>query len=365
MAEPGWYQDPENPTVNRFYDGQQWTERRQPKNESPAAGMASAQSFGAQQHAPSGPGAVNPDSPFASGTSDFSAAAFGKAGSNGFTRIGLFVGTNIAMVATFSILAAAIGLDPVGIGGMAVFACVLGMGSAFFSLAMSKKIAIRATRCRLIESPVDEGERWLFDRVQDLSSRAGIGMPDVAIFPDNAANAFATGAKRDDALVAVSTGLLTQMDASEIEAVLAHEIAHVANGDMITSTLLQGVLNTIVIFVARIVALPFRRIGRFAYFLAYMAIQFVLGFFASMIVTWFSRRREYRADAGAAMLVGPGPMIAALQSLQGDNVEAELPDKVAAFGIRNSSRKNWVNRVLSTHPALEDRISKLQQGPVG
>ncbi len=353
MAAPGWYDDPQDPNSSRYFDGQQWTEQRQPKGvtSQPAPGKDNPRSF-------------NPDSPFASGTSDFSASAFGKIGSNGFSRAGLFVGTNLAVVATFSLLAAAVGLDPAGIGGIAMLSCLIGMGSAFFSLAMSKKMAIKATGCRLIETPNGDGERWLYETVQDLSNRAGIGMPDVGIFPSNPANAFATGAKRDEALVAVSTGLLQQMNAKEIEAVLAHEIAHVANGDMITSTLLQGVLNSIVIFIARIVALPFQRIGRFAYFLAYMAIQFVLGFLASMIVTWFSRRREYRADAGAAMLVGPGPMISALESLRSDNVEAELPDKIAAFGIRNSARKNWTNRVLSTHPAIEDRIAKLQQGPI-
>lgn len=290
--------------------------------------------------------------------------AFGKASSSGFMRVGLFLGTNMAVVALLTALAAIFGIQPSGIMGIAIMSLLFGMGGAFISLMMSKKMALKSTGAVLISSDTqDPTQRWLYESVQDLSNRAGIGMPDVALFPSDAPNAFATGAKRDDALVAVSVGLLRGMNKSEVEAVLAHEIAHIANGDMITMTLIQGVLNSVVILISRLVAQviasTMKRGGRGMYFMIVMALQMVLGFFASMIVMWFSRRREFRADSGAAALVGAEPMQAALAKLKQDTQSAVLPDEIAAFGIRTSEREGIMRKLLTSHPALDDRIAAL------
>lgn len=290
--------------------------------------------------------------------------AFGKASSSGVMRVGLFLGTNMAVVALLTALAAIFGIQPQGIMGIAIMSLLFGMGGAFISLMMSKKMALRSTGATVISPDTqDPTQRWLYETVEDLSNRAGIGMPDVAIFASEAPNAFATGAKRDDALVAVSVGLLRGMNKDEVQAVLAHEIAHIANGDMITMTLIQGVLNSIVILISRliaqVIASAMNRGGRGAYFMIVMVLQLVLGFLASMIVMWFSRRREYRADSGAAALVGAAPMQAALAKLKNDSQSAVLPDEIAAFGIRTSERPGPMRKLLTSHPALDDRIAAL------
>ncbi len=277
-------------------------------------------------------------------------------------RVGLFLGTNLAVVAVATVLAAAFGINPSGILGITIFSVVIGMGGSFISLLMSKSMAKRGTGAQVITEPANEVEQWLLTTVRSLSDRAGIGMPEVAVFPSDAPNAFATGAKRDDALVAVSTGLMRAMDRREVEAVLAHEVAHIANGDMITLSLIQGVTNSIVILVSRIVA-GFVRDSRMAYFAVLLALQFGLGLLASMIVMWFSRKREYRADAGAAALVGPAPMIAALARLDqasGNPAQQELPDEIAAFGIRSKARQGLRASLFSSHPSIESRIQHLQ-----
>ncbi len=283
----------------------------------------------------------------------------GKASSSGFMRMGLFLGTNMAVMALATVVAAVLGIDPAGITGIALFSLVIGMGGAFVSLLMSKRMAKRSTKAQVIETPSNDVERWLVSTVERLAGQAGIGMPEVAIFPSATPNAFATGAKRDDALVAVSVGLLNSMDQREVEAVLAHEIAHIANGDMITLTLIQGVLNSIVILVSRLVAAVFRD-NRMIYFATIMALQFGLGFLASMIVMWFSRRREFRADAGAAALVGPQAMASALARLDSSGPGQDLPEEIAAFGIKSSAGQGAMRKLLSSHPAIPDRIAALQ-----
>ena len=218
----------------------------------------------------------------------------------------------------------------------------------------------------LIEQPTNDTERWLLATVERLPRDAGIDTPEVAIFPSDAPNAFATGAKRNDSLVAVSTGLFRSMNADEIEAVLAHEVAHVANGDMVTLTLIQGVVNTFVILLSRILAsflANFLTRGRSSgggiYFLCVIVLQIVLGFFASMIVMWFSRRREFRADSGSAALTSNTKMISALQALQRSTTEAHLPDEVEAMGIQESGGGTR-RKLVASHPPLEDRIAALR-----
>jgi len=225
------------------------------------------------------------------------------------TRVLLFLATNFAVVLVLSVVMSALGMNQQGLLPTILFASVFGMGGSLISLLMSKGMALRSTGARVIEQASNAEESWLVDTVARQAQAAGIGMPDVAIFDSPAPNAFATGAKRDDALVAVSTGLLRTMDRNEVEAVLAHEVSHVANGDMVTLTLIQGVVNTFVIVFARVVAGALSRGGDgrgggAGYFLAYMAAQAVLGFLASLIVMWFSRWREFRADAGGASLAG-------------------------------------------------------------
>jgi heat shock protein HtpX len=273
-------------------------------------------------------------------------------------RIGLFLATNFAVLVVLSIVLNLLGLNQQGTGGMLVFAAIFGMGGAFISLLMSKSMAARAVGAQLIEQPANAAERWLVETVQRQAEAAGIGMPDVAVFDSPSPNAFATGANKDDALVAVSTGLLRHMSQDEVEAVLAHEVSHVANGDMVTLALLQGVMNTFVMVFAHVLAAAIDRDSRgrgAGYYLGYFAAQAVLGFLASLVVMWFSRHREYRADAGGARLAGRHKMIAALERLQQQSQPEALPDTVEAFGIAGG-----LGSLLSTHPPLEQRIAALR-----
>jgi len=273
-------------------------------------------------------------------------------------RILLFLATNVAVLVMASIVMAvltALGVIPENMpyASLLVWCALFGFGGSFISLALSKWIAKRSTRARVIEKPANEIEQWLLSAVERQAEKAGIGMPEVAIFNSPDPNAFATGMFRNNALVAVSTGLLQLMGRSEVEAVLGHEVSHVANGDMVTLTLIQGVLNTFVIFVARIIASQFDR-GRF---LIYIALQMVFGVLASVVVAWFSRRREYRADAGGAQIESPAAMASALNRLRTvQDARSQLPDGLAAFGIRGGG----MMKLLSTHPPLEQRIARLE-----
>jgi len=282
------------------------------------------------------------------------------------TRVFLFLATNFAVITVLSIVMGILGVDQQGMLPMIIFASVFGMGGSLISLLLSKGMALRSTGARVIESPANATESWLVETVRKQAAGVNIGMPDVAIFDSPAPNAFATGAKRDDALVAVSSGLLNTMNRDEVEAVLAHEISHVANGDMVTLTLIQGVVNTFVIVFARLVAGVMSRgsDGRssgFGYFAAYMLAQAVLGFLASLIVMWFSRWREFRADAGGASLAGRNKMIAALERLKSGQ-PGQLPDSMAAFGISPSVRQG-LGALLRTHPPLSERIAALRELP--
>ena len=286
-------------------------------------------------------------------------------------RIFLFIATNLAVLLILSIVinvvCSAFGIQQNSIGGILVLAAIFGFGGSFISLWISKWMALRTTGATVIEQPKNAQEQWLLSTVQRLASAAGIGMPQVAIFPSNDINAFATGAKRDNALVAVSSGLLHSMSQDEAEAVLGHEISHIANGDMVTLTLIQGVLNTFVIFLARIIAMAIdnflRRdddgegLGIFAYMAVVFVLEIFFGLIASVIVMWFSRQREYRADAGGAALTGKYKMIAALRRLQ-NNVEPELEGSLAAFGI--AGKKPGVAEWFMSHPPLEKRIQALE-----
>ncbi len=283
-----------------------------------------------------------------------------------FSRIVLFSLTNIAVIAVLSIVMRIFGIDQ-ALGqntmGLLVMTAVFGMGGAFISLAMSKSMAKRSTGAQVIEQPQNEQQQWLLETVRQQAEQAGIGMPEVAVYQSPDVNAFATGMKKDDALVAVSTGLLNNMRRNEAEAVLAHEVSHVANGDMVTLTLIQGVVNTFVMFFARIVAgvLSGGREGRngMAYFAMVMLMQMVLGLFATMIVSWFSRHREFRADEGGGALSGNANMIAALQRLQKVHAPTDLPEQMAAFGISGVPSK--FSHLFASHPPLEDRIAALQK----
>lgn len=241
-------------------------------------------------------------------------------------------------------------------GQFLVFAAVAGFGGSIVSLLMSKSMAIRGAGVQLIKDPRNETERWLLDTVSRQAKEAGIGMPDVGIFHTPQMNAFATGASRNNALVAVSSGLLENMRREEAEAVMAHEIAHVANGDMITLTLIQGVLNVFVLFLARALALVIDRDGRgFGYFIGFIVGQVIFGFLASVIVSYFSRRREFRADDGGARYASREGMIGALKRLQ-QGQAGELPKQLAAFGINSG-----VKSLFATHPPLQDRIAALEK----
>ena len=283
-------------------------------------------------------------------------------------RIVLFLATNLAIVIVLTIFLNIIGVDSRSTAGALIIAAVFGMGGSFISLAMSKWIAKSATGAQVIEQPGNATERWLVDTVKRQARQAGIGMPEVAIYDSPDINAFATGMKRNDSLIAVSTGLLEKMSADEAEAVLGHEVSHVANGDMITLALIQGVLNTFVIFLARMVASMIDSVmqnndeeGGLG-FLGYMAVtivmEIILGFLASIIVMWFSRKREFRADAGGAQLADRNKMISALERLRVAHEPSHLPEQIAAFGIQGKGK--GLARLLMSHPPLEERIEALR-----
>ena len=289
-------------------------------------------------------------------------------------RVFLFLATNIAVLVVLSIVLSLIGfegiLDEQGVdlnlGQLLVFAAIFGFGGSFISLAIAKWSAKRMTGAKVITQPSGPVETWLFETVRRQAREAGIGMPEVAIYDAPEPNAFATGARRDHALVAVSTGLLRGMKREEVEAVLAHEVSHVANGDMVTLTLIQGVVNTFVIFFSRVIGhlvdrLVFRteRGHGPGFWIVTIVAQIFLGILASIIVMWFSRQREFRADAGGARLAGRERMIAALERLkQGHN--ATLPDQLAAFGI-SGHRASGFKRLFMTHPPLDERIAALRR----
>jgi len=275
----------------------------------------------------------------------------------------LFLGTNLAIVLVLgvflNILLPILGIQAGNTTGLLVIAFVFGMGGSFISLLLSKWMAKRATGAKVIEQPSSDAERWLMGTVERLAKQANIGMPEVAVFPSPDVNAFATGANRDNSMVAVSVGLLRSMDQNEAEAVLAHEISHIANGDMVTMALVQGVLNTFVIFFARVIAQALVRGGNnqgsyLAYFGVTMVLEMVFGVLASIVAMWFSRQREFRADAGSAKLVGAPKMIAALQRLKGSH-DSELDGQLVAFGIKGKARE-----LFASHPSLDDRIAALR-----
>ena len=288
-------------------------------------------------------------------------------------RILLFVLTNIAVVAVLSIVLSVLGVDRflsaqgLNVGMLLVFSLVVGFTGSIISLLMSKPMAKWSTGARVVDVPENATEQWLVDTVRRLAHGAGIGMPEVAVY-DGEPNAFATGAFKNEALVAVSTGLLMNMTREEVEAVLGHEVAHIANGDMVTMTLIQGVVNTFVVFFSRVVGYLVDRAlsrndqestGGIGYTITVIVCQIVFGLLASMIVAWFSRQREFRADAGSAKLLGSRqPMINALARL-GSMHEAALPQSVAALGINHSS---GFFELFSTHPPIEERIAALQRG---
>lgn len=287
-------------------------------------------------------------------------------------RIVLFLGTNLAIVLVLSVTLRLLGVEPylnqqgLNLGSLLIFAAVFGMGGAFISLALSKWMAKRMMGARVIEQPQTPMEHWLVQTVQRQSQAAGIGMPEVAVFESPQVNAFATGMSRNQALVAVSTGLLGSMSRDEAEAVLGHEISHIANGDMVTLALIQGVVNTFVIFLARVIGYAVDRLvfktergSGPAFFIAYIAAELVLGCLASIIVMWFSRQREFRADRGGAQLAGRGKMIAALKRLQLAAGQPALPERMAAFGIAGGG-SSGLKRLFLSHPPLEERISALE-----
>ncbi|WP_409476677.1 protease HtpX [Stenotrophomonas sp. Y-13] len=285
-----------------------------------------------------------------------------------FTRIGLFLLTNLAVLVLAGIVMSVLRVNPAQMSGLLVMAAIFGFGGSIISLLLSKFMAKRGTGAVVIAEPRNATERWLLDTVARQAKAAGIGMPEVAVYDGPEINAFATGANRNNALVAVSTGLLHNMSEDEAEAVLGHEIAHVANGDMITMALLQGVLNTFVIVLARVVggiidsALSGNRDGGrgFAYYIIVFVLEMVFGLFATMIAMWFSRRREFRADAGGASLAGRQKMIAALERLKLNHGQSTLPTQIAAFGIAGSTAK----KLFLSHPPLEERIAALRSSTV-
>jgi len=285
-------------------------------------------------------------------------------------RIFLFVLTNLAVVVVLGIVASLLGVNRyltangLNLGALLAFAAIMGFGGAFISLLLSKPIAKWSSGVQVIEQPRNADEAWIVETVRRFADQAGIGMPEVGIFEGDP-NAFATGAFRNNALVAVSTGLLQGMTREEVEAVIGHEVAHVANGDMVTMTLLQGVMNTFVVFLSRVIGYLVdgwlnrgeQRSGPgIGYFVTTIVLDILLGFLAAIIVAWFSRRREFRADRGSAQLMGRRqPMINALARL-GGMVPGELPKSIQAFGITSG-----VGKLFSTHPPIEERIAALQQ----
>ncbi|AEG32014.1 protease HtpX [Thiomicrospira cyclica] len=287
-------------------------------------------------------------------------------------RIGLFLLTNIAVIAIASIVLSLLGVGStlqangvdLALGNLLIFAAVFGFAGSFVSLALSKFMAKKMTGAQVIENPRNADEQWLVDTVRRQAEKAGIGMPEVAIYNAPDPNAFATGMSKNKALVAVSTGLLRNMTRNEVEAVLGHEVAHIANGDMITMALVQGVVNTFVIFFARIAGHFVDRVilknesgHGIGYFVASFIFEIIFGILASIITMWFSRRREFHADNGGAYLAGKENMIAALRRLQMMQ-PGELPDQMAAFGISN--RPSKLGALFMSHPPLEDRIAALE-----
>ena len=288
----------------------------------------------------------------------------------------LLVLTNIAVLITAGIVFELLGLPQwlasrgiaASLPSLLIISAVFGMAGSFISLLASKWIAKRSMRLRVLDAPQSQTEQWLVQTVARQAQAAGIGMPEVAIYEDATPNAFATGASRDKALVAVSTGLVRGMTTDEVEGVLAHEVSHIANGDMVALTLIQGVLNTFVLFFSFIVGMlvdSFLRRGEddrgpgIGSFVARMAAQVVFGMLASVVVMWFSRQREFRADAGGARLASPNKMIGALERLK-TRESAPLPDSLAAFGISTSKTGGGFARLFMTHPPLDDRIERLR-----
>ncbi len=290
-------------------------------------------------------------------------------------RILLFLGTNIAVLVVLSVVMQLLGIESMlneqgtqlDLQALLIFSAVIGFSGSFISLAISKWSAKRLTGAQVIETPRNAAESWLLNTVQRQAQLAGISMPEVAIYDSPEVNAFATGARRNNALVAVSTGLLTRMHEDEVEAVLAHEVSHVANGDMVTLALIQGVVNTFVVFLSRIVGflvdrLVFRTERGYGpgFFIASIVAQIVLGILASMIVMWFSRQREFRADAGGAKLAGRDKMIRALERLRQAHEPSQLPESMQAFGI-SAGRATGFRQLFMSHPPLEHRIAALKQ----
>ncbi|MFW2374552.1 MAG: protease HtpX [Gammaproteobacteria bacterium] len=292
-----------------------------------------------------------------------------------FGRIGLFLMTNLAVLFVLSISMRLLGVDQMlassdtgmHMTGLLIMASIIGFTGSFISLAISKWMAKRSMGVEIITQPRDKHEQWLLSTVQRQAQQAGIGMPEVGVFNSATPNAFATGMNRNNALVAVSSGLLQHMSSDEVEAVLGHEMSHVANGDMVTMGLLQGVLNTFVIFFSRLIGTLVDRVvfknergyGP-GYWIVSIIAELILGIIAAIIANWFSRRREFRADAGGAALAGRQKMIAALQRLQSlQRKESGMPAEMAAFGI-NGGLKHGLSQLLMTHPPLEKRIAALQ-----
>ena len=287
-------------------------------------------------------------------------------------RILLFVLTNVAVVAVLGIVASLLGVNRyltsngLNLGALLGYALVIGFGGAIISLLISKPMAKWSSGVQVIDQPRNQDEAWIVETVRKFADKAGIGMPEVGIFEGDP-NAFATGAFKNSALVAVSTGLLESMTHEEIEAVIGHEVAHIANGDMVTMTLIQGVMNTFVVFLSRVIGYAVDSFLRkndsentgpgIGYMVTTVVLDILLGFVAAIIVAWFSRQREFRADAGAAQLMGrKQPMINALARLGGVHT-AELPKSMAAMGIAGG-----IGQLFSTHPPIEERIARLQQG---
>ncbi len=290
-------------------------------------------------------------------------------------RIFLFLVTNLAIVLVLSISLRILGVDSIldeqGSGidfnSLLIFSAVFGFGGSLISLAISKWSAKRMTGAQVIETPSNQTEQWLFETVKRHAQEAGIGMPEVAVFDSPEPNAFATGASRNKALVAVSTGLLQNMNSDEVEAVIGHEVAHIANGDMITLALIQGVVNTFVIFLSRIIGHIVDRVvfknesghGP-AFWITAIIAEVILGVLASSIVMWFSRKREFKADEGGAQLAGKEKMISALQALQrASGQPSTMPDQLVAFGI-SGGLGTGLKKMFSSHPPLEERIRALQ-----
>jgi heat shock protein HtpX len=286
-------------------------------------------------------------------------------------RVALFVLTNLAIVLMLGIVTSALGVNHfltaqgLDLGQLLGFAAVIGFGGALFSLLISKPVAKFTTGARTIEQPANAMEAWLLDTVRHHTQKVGLKMPEVAIY-EGEPNAFATGAFRNSALVAISTGLLQTMSKEEVDAVLGHEVTHIANGDMVTMTLLQGVMNTFVVFLSNVLAYVIDRMilrnederAGLGYFAANMVLQIVFGLLASIVVMWFSRQREFRADAGSARILGsPRPMISALQRLGGLE-PGELPRQISAFGINGG--RGGLGSLFASHPPIEQRIAALR-----